>query len=112
MKDTSDIKFGWLICLDNMGLSLSRLNEDFPILSKTTGAKQSNSVIALISMLLKAIAKLQSKLMAIWDISRASLLALMNCEPGAYKKRMAQSNFTVSHSPALRTGPTKRSRKR
>lgn len=113
-QDTFDIKCAWLVSLQNMALSLSRLRASSVTLSahKRQTVNQSQSLIELMLEVEAQIGTLQSKLMATWDINHVGLMRWLDLELEEYRKRTDPSRYTVSRSDNSRIGQTKKSHKR
>lgn len=111
-KDTYDTKCAWLVSLESMAISLSRLRKESPIICRSETARSLKYDTDLMFLAEKEIEGLGLRLMDSWGISRRELLKWMDLGPDAYAKRMSSNGFIVSRSSNSQHGQTKKSRKK
>lgn len=111
-KDTRDTKIGWLVCLENMVISLCRLRKDSPIFCQHETKRASRSATESMLQAEKAVDFLRLRLMDTWGIKQKELMKWMDLGPDEYRKRMDPSIYSVSRFRGLQSGRIKKSRKR
>ena len=107
-----DTKNAWLISLENMIMTLSRLRRDYPTICRSIPVKSLKSVTDLTFTVEEGLDELVSRLMDKWAISHSMRRQWMACEQKDYVKRMSSKRYTVSHSSNSPAGLMRKSRRK